>query len=451
MPTSAVNDEFCDCDDGSDEPGTGACAGRSKILFYCPNDGSTPRLLYPSRVGDGICDCCDGSDEAAVALRYPSAACSNTCAEQGAKTKLETEKKVQLMRAALAQQEEIKASALGTLNTKRAELAALEAQRPALDAAYQEAKKAAEALSAAAEAKEGNDACMWRQTGSCSPDGPREESKDKKCSAVIPKGDSGFCDCDGDGVRSDSEPGFGCTGPPRKCRQACAKAMDAATKAPTPVAEEEKPPVSEYAKWMEGAESSLKAGADAETKEDPQVSEYAKWMDGAETKLATAELPAEDLSEGDEDEAKDKLDAHDTQAKSLRDEIAALEKMQGMSSTQLGYASLLGKTLSKKVSDFSYKITFFKTAKQDHTSLGTWKEWTGPRTGVFENGAQCWGGPARKLLVKFECGAEEAIIDVLEPSRCVYEATIVHPGACEQADLDELVQGTRVVGPHEEL
>ena len=37
-----VNDDYCDCQDGSDEPGTSAC---SNAQFYCPNRGYKPTLV----------------------------------------------------------------------------------------------------------------------------------------------------------------------------------------------------------------------------------------------------------------------------------------------------------------------------------------------------------------------------------------------------------------------
>ena len=81
LAASRVNDDYCDCADGSDEPGTSACGAAGR--FHCANRGSRSRTLPSPLVNDGVCDCCDGSDEwgAAAAGR---ARCANTCEADGA-------------------------------------------------------------------------------------------------------------------------------------------------------------------------------------------------------------------------------------------------------------------------------------------------------------------------------------------------------------------------------
>lgn len=91
IPFNWVNDDFCDCTDGSDEPGTSACA---KSTFQCLNKGFKMVAIPSSRVDDGICDCCDGSDEG-----LSTQSCPNTCDVHASKQRALMEKVVNAYKA----------------------------------------------------------------------------------------------------------------------------------------------------------------------------------------------------------------------------------------------------------------------------------------------------------------------------------------------------------------
>lgn len=72
LPVEYINDDYCDCLDGSDEDKTSAC---SNGIFQCDAE----LLQLPSMyVNDGICDCCDGSDE----KNNPMVSCVDQCVQK---------------------------------------------------------------------------------------------------------------------------------------------------------------------------------------------------------------------------------------------------------------------------------------------------------------------------------------------------------------------------------
>lgn len=141
VPRDALNDDYCDCADGSDEPGTAACSGWPgrfrrlatavgestavvEGLFYCANAGSQPQYVYNSRVNDGVCDCCDGMDEWFKRL----VVCEDTCHEQGREYRQAEEQRLAGLAGGRAKHAELQAAAQGRRSGWLAEAASLRAQ-----------------------------------------------------------------------------------------------------------------------------------------------------------------------------------------------------------------------------------------------------------------------------------------------------------------------------------
>ncbi|KAL1565699.1 glucosidase 2 subunit beta [Salvia divinorum] len=140
---SQFNDDFCDCPDGSDEPGTSACPnGR----FYCKNAGHAPVVLYSSRVNDGICDCCDGSDEYDGKTK-----CPNTCWEAGKVAREKLRKKIATYQegVSLRRQEIMKAKL--TISKEEAEVQKLKEEEKILNVLVEKLKVRKEQIEKAEE------------------------------------------------------------------------------------------------------------------------------------------------------------------------------------------------------------------------------------------------------------------------------------------------------------
>ncbi|KAF4591350.1 hypothetical protein GQ602_001649 [Ophiocordyceps camponoti-floridani] len=158
LALSRINDNSCDCADGSDEPGTAACAfidalspeqplgsGRSTNTsralpgFWCENKGHVGGYVPFQYVNDGVCDyelCCDGSEEFGGRL-----ACEDRCAEIGREHRRKVEERMAGMKRALKKREAMVSEAARLRRQAESRLAQLTADVERLEARREEAKR----------------------------------------------------------------------------------------------------------------------------------------------------------------------------------------------------------------------------------------------------------------------------------------------------------------------
>ena len=149
---SRVNDNTCDCPDGSDEPGTAACAyidplspsqplaGSKPALpgFWCENKGHIGAYVPFVYVNDGMCDydlCCDGSEE------YSRVKCPNRCVEIGKEHRRLAEEQNRKMERASGKREAMIKEGIELRRKAEARLAELNAEVDRLDASKQDLHK----------------------------------------------------------------------------------------------------------------------------------------------------------------------------------------------------------------------------------------------------------------------------------------------------------------------
>jgi len=488
IPIDQVNDDYCDCLDGSDEPGTAACGGAFNVGFWCPSVGFRPQRVPSTRVADGICDCCDGSDE----LMGHHVHCDNTCAEQAAKVAQEELLRRERIERAHSIRSEAIAKGREAKESRRARAAELperveaatnlvEHWETALQQAEALEREEKEALETVAVSTFQKALALLSMPHAALADvlldislNKQEESGEALADTV--KGVLGAAhDFEDTAVLSAALPVTQDDTPARKILREAEERLAEAEKAAEAAKEDSssaglaaqnvalrkeeveaaKGPLEAERVQLERERRVLLAQAirlDAlsteqiaevlfivakTTKQFKELTDFVKIRGGAD---ASSVVPGDSVAHRrpEADHAREQLAAAKTERDKLQDDRTTLEEEDSFDyGPNDEYYVLKGQCFDRKAGAHTYTFCPFGTSRQDTRSLGNFAGWhkksdwhSQYRQMRFTGGDRFGCSEDRELTVDIDCGESSEVVKVEEPSMCKYAMVFVCPQAC---------------------
>ena len=448
IPRSRVNDEYCDCADGSDEPGTSACAGRDGGRgFYCVNAGATPLKVPASRVDDGVCDCCDGSDETTNGRK--GVKCENTCVVEARARRGELVRRIGDAKKGLKAKASAESKSSGTRRGWEKELASLEStvagQREGL-----------ESLKLAAEEAEEEERKLKEEEAAKKAKEEAREANEATDASDAERSESGYDTEDDGGEMRPSDYGTGPDASSSETDTAESSSNEETAEergkriASQWISDEGQPDESageEPVMHDESFDTNMYSEPDSDDVYDEEMEErsmtskigsiFGRIAKKFTSRSADARLAAE---------AKAKRAAYQDELNKVNDAESKIETLKNNLKRNYGpngeLLPLVGQCFEARVDKYKYKACPFGEAKQDGTRLGSNSDTEVSDNGElmlkFTEGEKCWNGPSRSLTLTLKCGDRDGLESVEEPSRCEYSATLYTPQACEQGVVDAL-------------
>lgn len=489
IPFDQVNDDYCDCEDGSDEPGTSACtSGR----FYCANLNHEAKTLLSSRVNDGICDCCDGSDEWASSSGNVEP-CANTCMEMGAAAREEALRRATIQKEGFEKKKVLMREGEALKKTRQEELATLQKEREdaqKLESEKEEVKKSVE---------EAEKVLLERHNAAKEAERQKKEEEDRKEEEEIANkffsevdtNQNGVLhvteimahekfDTNRDGVVSDDEANFFLSGNTEYNLEDFVATGWGIIKSRVLGTDEEKAVVDEagqkeevdededldniddeddYPDYDQGELEDIEHHDDDEDGHVGHVEPLGRQRGRGENVDPddSENAPTDGVQEPDEfdeetREAINKAEAARSEYEDARSKVKnieeSMEHLKENLETDFGpnqeFASLKGKCFEYNDNEYIYKICPFDYCAQKgkggggETRLGKWENFEEDGENVYARmkyggGQACWNGPARSMIVHLQCGLEEKVVSVNEPAKCTYEMVFETSAVCRDS------------------
>ncbi|EDW78114.1 uncharacterized protein Dwil_GK24827 [Drosophila willistoni] len=492
-----INDDYCDCADGSDEPGTSACA---KGQFYCINKGHQPMIIPSSRVQDGICDCCDGSDE------LDARGCPNTCSVLGAAAAAQRRQDAELHKRGTEKRKEMIAQGNKLKLEREARRADLEKrilEQEQLKSEKEQLKLNAEALeSEAIDTFKEQQRELDAETAHAEEE-PQQMRQEASLSFVrYDANKDGFVevtelmvdmnlDRDRNGVvtveeakyflderdRVDLDAFVTLTWPRIKPLKMLAEGLFQPPQAPEedehieattegvaiPTTEEQREPQpseehADHEPAIDSDEADEEGDEDQYDDEEPDVGVGEAQPDAENASPPVYDPETQRLIE-QANEARNAFEEVDRTIREIKQEVKEIDEQSGKDyGLHEEWAVLDGECHAFEDREYIYTLCPFDRASQKprnggaETTLGRWDQWIGEgnnkySTQRYANGAGCWNGPQRSAIIHITCALESRVTAVSEPNRCEYYFEFETPAACD----NEAFQQAQDENLHDEL
>lgn len=449
IPFTRINDDYCDCADGSDEPGTSACMNGS---FYCQNAGHQSMYIPSVWVNDGVCDCCDASDEYASGK-----ACVDNCHELGQEARLEAQRTVELAR-------EGNKIRLEMLTRGKQIKTELQTRLVKLRADYEEAdltKKEKEILKTQAEERESAALEKYKPIESEERVVHTEEEEEQEIQESEAEDYFKMLDLDNSGTVTIAEIQAKVTFDKNKDGVVSVEEAMFFLNNQKEITFEEflnfawaniKPflmleqgifkPTDQEDKEAssEDIEGSLEYGKDENEGTDDDGVHQDEHKEAEQPEIQYDEETQAVINEANA--ARERFKQIEKAVHDLQTEIGKVEeKIDRDYGPEEEFAPLDGECFEYADLEYVYSLCLFGKASQrsksggSDISLGHWHEWIGPEGNKYsvmkyDRGLTCWNGPARLTIVTLTCGKENELLSVSEPSRCEYAMEFATPALC---------------------
>jgi protein kinase C substrate 80K-H len=465
LPVDRVNDDYCDCADGADEPGTSACPGGQ---FVCENFGHRELVIDSAWVDDGHCDCCDGTDE-------PVGACKDECGKAGEAARTEAKNAAARVLAGVKIRDEyvdeglrIVAANDEKLRNAKREFAELE---PKLKAAshrvsqldmlrdhenrMREMASEAAAAASAATVESPVDSIPGTDSESASDTelisdvnvDPDPETRERDLEARLE------VEADLDAAQEAGKSAYDIHGNDLLgAGEESEHAVDGDSGNDSARVQETTPDIDEAHLC---AELSSNSSFDLVLK-----AQYYQSLAMAKLRQYFPRLisPLADPTTGDgvhgtcHSHALNAKQELQSQIDELTAAIRILEQTVGRDygSPDGAMRKIDGECFEQKFAQYTFKHCPFASVSQFENghqiaSLGTWSNWEAGEAMVYTHGDKCWNGPERSTRVTLECGQKDEIVAVDEPNRCAYLMRFQTPAACTKEQADTLLAGAGIM------